>query len=160
MMQLTNRTLAVATRAALVAALTLTLHAGVSRAGDSDAPAAEGDGPECTNHTLRGDFGFTIDGSVLAGPSPVIVRAVAMTHFDGDGHLTQVDFATFNGVPGFADWRPATGTYSINPDCTGRALIVPVVGPPLDLRLIVFDGGRQVASVVVGNATGSLGVKR
>jgi hypothetical protein len=160
MMQFTNRTLAVATRAAVVAALTLTIHAGVSRAGDAEGRAAEGDGPECTNHTLRGDFGFTIDGTVVGGPAPVILRALAMTHFDGDGHLTQVDFTTFNGVPGSPDWRPATGTYSINPDCTGRALIVPVVGPPLDLRLIVFDGGRRVATVVVGNATGSLGIKR
>jgi hypothetical protein len=160
MMQLTNRTIAGATRAALAAALTLTIHAGVGHAGDGDARALDADGPECSNRTLRGDFAFTIDGTVLAGPSPVLVRAVAMTSFDGDGHLTQVDFATFNGVPAWADWRPAVGTYSVNPDCTGRALIVPVSGPPLDLRLVVSDGGRRVATVVVGNATGSLGIKR
>ena len=158
MKQSMNRTIAVATRAALVAALALTIHAGVGRAGDERT--ADGDGPECSNHTLRGDFAFTIDGTILAGPSPILVRGVAMTNFDGDGHLTQVDFVTMNGVPGSPDWRPAAGTYSVNADCTGRALIVPVAGPPLDLRLVVSDGGRRVATVVVGNATGSLGIKR
>jgi hypothetical protein len=38
-------------------------------------------------------------------------------------------------------------------------VIVPVVGPTINLRLVVFDRGRQVATVVVGHATGSLGTK-
>ena len=149
-MQLTSRAIAVGTRAAVVAALSLTVQMGVARAADADHP-------ECSNHSLRGDYGFAIDGSILAGPAPVLLRGVAMTHFDGEGNLTQVDFTTRNGIPASPDWRPATGTYEVNADCTGKALIVPAVGPAIDLRLVVFDGGRQVATVVVGNASGSLG---
>ena len=143
-MQFMNRTIVAAMGMALV------VTQGV-------AAADAGSAPECSNHTLRGDYAFTIDGTILAGPAAGLIRGVAMTHFDGDGGLTQVDFATFNGVPGWPDWRPATGTYQVNPDCTGSATIVPVSGPPIPLRLVVFDGGRQVATIVIGNATGSLG---
>src|SRR5688500_5897204 len=65
--------------------------------------AQAGEGPaaaECSNHTLRGDYGFSIEGTLLVGPAPVRLRGVAMTHFDGKGGLTQVDYATFDGVPG------------------------------------------------------------
>jgi hypothetical protein len=69
----------------------------------------------CDDRSLRGDYGFTIDGTVFAGPSPFMIKGVALTHFDGHGNLRQVDFTTRNGVPATPDWRPATGTYSI--DC-------------------------------------------
>jgi hypothetical protein len=121
----------------------------------------EGRAARCTNRTLRGNYGFTIDGQLLPpGAPPLILRGVAMTHFDGRGGLTQVDHATFNGVPRWPGWRTAVGSYEINPDCTGTAQIIPSDGSPLlNLHLVVFDRGRQVRTVVDGNATGSLGVR-
>ena len=121
------------------------------RRGVSDA--------ECSNQTLRGDYAFVIDGTILTGPSPLPLRGVAMTHFDGDGTLNQVDFVTLNGNAAGPDWRPATGTYVVNPDCTGEAQIIPDGAPPLSLRLVVGDRGRQVWTVVIGNATGSTGTR-
>jgi len=162
-MQFSNRAIVVAMRAGLAAVLAVGVFPGTSVAHDQEGPVEGASdtagGSECSNHTLRGDYGFRIDGTILAGPAPVLLRAVAMTHFDGDGHLTQVDYATFNGVPGWPDWRPSSGTYEVNADCTGRAEIVPPTGPTLQLRLVVFDGGRQVAAVVAGNSTGSLGTR-
>jgi hypothetical protein len=114
---------------------------------------------ECSDHTLRGDYAFAIDGTILTAPSPLLLRGVAMTHFDGHGNLSQVDFVTLNGVAGGPDWRPATGTYEINSDCTGKAQIIPAGAPPLNLRLVVGDRGRQVWTVVIGNATGSTGTR-
>jgi hypothetical protein len=114
---------------------------------------------ECSDHTLRGDYAFAIDGTILTAPSPLLLRGVAMTHFDGHGNLSQVDFVTLNGVAGGPDWRPATGTYEINPDCTGKAQIIPAGAPPLNLRLVVGDRGRQIWTVVIGNATGSTGTR-
>ena len=116
---------------------------------------------KCSNRTLRGDYGFSIDGTILAGtPNPLLLRGVAMTHFDGQGNLSQVDFATRNGVPIAADWRSAIGTYDINADCTGTAQIIPADGSPtLNLRLVVVDRGREVRTIVVGNATGSVGIR-
>jgi len=161
-MQHSNRAIGVTQKAALAMALTLGVFAGTSGAQDQEAReegALDTSGSGCSNHTLRGDYGLVIDGTIFAGPTSFLLRGVAMTHFDGHGGLTQVDFTTRNGAPTSPDWRPATGTYEVNEDCTGRAEIVPATGPPLDLRLVVFDGGRQVATVVVGNATGSLGTR-
>jgi hypothetical protein len=114
----------------------------------------------CSNRTLRGQYGFSIEGTILAGtPNAFLVRGVAMTHFDGEGNLSQVDFTTRNGVPFNSDWRPAVGTYNINPDCTGTAHIVQSDGTPsVDLRLVVVDRGREVRTTVVGNATSSVGI--
>lgn len=114
----------------------------------------------CTNETLRGDYGFTVDGQILAGPFPGILRAIGVTHYDGDGELTLVDFATINGNPTGTDWRSGTGVYDINPDCTGTSRLDFTDGSPsLHLRLVVVDGGREVRSIVEGNATGSVAVK-
>jgi hypothetical protein len=116
---------------------------------------------KCSNRTLRGDYGFSIDGTILAGtPNAFLLRGVAMTHFDGRGTLSQVDFTTRNGAPLTPDWRPAVGTYAINADCTGTAQIIPGDGSPtLNLRLVVVDHGREVRTIVVGNATGSVGIR-
>ena len=142
---------------ALIAGFTV---AGLASAGDA-RPNQSPEGARCTDRTIRGDYGFSIDGTVFAGtPNAVLLRGVAMTHFDGEGGLTQVDFATRNGVPTTADWRPATGSYAINPDCTGTAEIVPSDGGPvLRLRLVVVDHGREIRTIVLGNATGSVGVR-
>jgi hypothetical protein len=77
----------------------------------------------------RGDYGFAIDGTILVGPPPVpsLLRGVAMTHFDGRGNLSQVDFVTRNGVPAAADWRPHEPVRSIR--IVGTAGIVAVGAP-------------------------------
>lgn len=71
-----------------------------------------------------------------------------------------MDFATINGIPTGTDWRPSTGTYDINADCTGTGQLNFNDGSPsLHLRLVVVDSGREVRSIVEGNATGSVGIK-
>lgn len=121
---------------------------------------AEDGKSECSNEILKGDYGFKVDGQILAGPRTGLLRALAMTHFDGQGNLSQVDFATLNGIPTGSDWRPGTGTYSVDPDCTGQAQINFRDGSPsLHLRLVVVRGGKEVHTIVEGNATGSLGIK-
>jgi hypothetical protein len=121
---------------------------------------AQSDDDRCSDRTLHGAYGFAIDGQILAGPFTGVLRGVAMTQFDGRGNLEQVDFATINGVPRWTGWRPVTGTYEINADCTGAALLYPSDGSPtLHLRLVVADHGREIRTVVEGNATGSTGTR-
>ena len=148
----------ISTLAAMAVGLGLALATSGMRAlrADDDAPKA------CSNRTLRGDYGSTIDGTiVLPSPAPsLLVRGLAMQHFDGHGNSSQVDFVTLNGKPEGSDWRPGTGTYEINADCTGTAVINFNDGSPsLNLRLLVVDGGRQLMAVVEGNAVGSTGIK-
>ena len=142
---------------AVVAGLALT----VALTRPSPVTADENGGVRCSNRSLRGAYGFNVDGQIFPpGAPPLVLRAVAMTHFDGEGSLSQVDHATFNGVSRWQGWRPAVGHYEINPDCTGTAQIIPSDGSPtLQLHLVVFDRGRQVRAIVDGNATGSLGVR-
>jgi hypothetical protein len=113
----------------------------------------------CSNRTLRGSYAFNISGTILAGPTRLLLRGLSMTEFDGRGNLSQVDFTTIDGVPTGTDWRPADGTYELNADCTGTMVIIPVSGPPLQLRLVVADHGRTVYNVVEGNSTGATGTK-
>ena len=131
---------------------------GVQSQARVDSPAASA---RCSNRTLRGSYGFSIEGTILAGtPNAFAVRGVSMTHFDGEGNLTQVDFTTRNGIPFSPDWRPGEGTYEINPDCTGSALIIQSDGTPsVNLRLVVVDRGREVRTTVVGNSTSSVGIR-
>ena len=64
------------------------------------ALAQSGDNDGCTNATLFGDYAFRVDGQLLPpGGLPIARQGVAMTHFDGAGGLTQVDFVMSNGVP-------------------------------------------------------------
>lgn len=149
-------------RRSLLAAMSIGLALALTASGKPTV-SADDDAPQgCSNRTLRGNYGFAIDGTILP-PSPapsLLLRGVAMTHFDGRGKLRQLDFVTLNGVPAVSDWRPATGTYELNANCTGTAELVFNDGSrPLSLRLVVVDGGRQVMTIVEGNATGSTGIK-
>jgi hypothetical protein len=146
-----------ATAAGLAATLTLSPVRSVTADDDGGAQGT------CSNRTLRGDYGFSIDGQILGGPSPILIRGVALTHFDGDrdGNLSQVDFVTLNGIPASPDWRRATGTYDLNPDCTGTMQLDFGGGSPiLRLRLVVADRGREIRTVVEsGPSAGSTGTK-
>jgi hypothetical protein len=149
-----RRAIPVAMAAGLAATLALSA---VWRVTADDDGGEEG---RCSNRALRGNYGFEIGGQILAGPRAGILRGVAMTHFDGNGNLSQVDFATFNGVPGWPDWRPVSGAYDLNPDCTGTMELRPSDGSPtLHLRMVVVDRGREIRTIVEGNATGSTGIK-
>jgi hypothetical protein len=57
-------------------------------------------------------------------------------------------------------WRPGTGTYTVNPDCTGKAtLTFPSPAPPLVLYFVVVKGGKEIRQVVDGNAIIATGHK-
>ena len=93
--------------------------------------AQSNDDDRCTNATLSGDYAFRLSGQLLPPNSaPVSREGVAMTHFDGYGGLTQVDFVMSNGVElaGVPDPETGfhikeTGSYHVNADCTGSAEI-------------------------------------
>jgi hypothetical protein len=71
-----------------------------------------------------------------------------------------VDFVVHAGVvpPG---WRPGTGTYSVNSDCTGSAVITPATGPVLNLQFVVLKNGKEIRTVVAnpGYQINSIGVR-
>ncbi len=103
---------------------------------------------DCTNLTIKGSYVFTIHGQILTPNGPLLVDGIARTTFDSNGNLTQVDAVAVNGsVP--PGWRPGTGTFSVNPDCTGTMTIVNENMPPLNLQIVVAQSGNTIHTVVI-----------
>jgi hypothetical protein len=147
-------------RISRVLALFMIVIGGLGGGALADEDARQG---RCSNRTLRGEYGFAIEGELLAGPKAGPLRGVAMTRFDGEGSLTQVDHVVNNGVPPAVQWRPSSGTYSINADCTGTATIQSNDGSPLvNLSLVVVKRGSEIHTVVEGPgaAVTSIGIER
>jgi hypothetical protein len=103
----------------------------------------------CSDSTLRGSYAFTIHGSIiLPDGSTLLVDGLAKQTFDGTGNFTQVDAVAVGGnlPPG---WRPGSGTYSVNPDCTGSQTIVIPGNADVHLQLIVAQSGNTIHQVVI-----------
>src|SRR5271169_413538 len=115
---------------------------GTSARADSEADKV------CSNRTLRGDYGFAVEGLILPAPGVTVpLRGVTITHFDGKGNLTQLDSLLVNGGP-ISDWSPVTGTYQVNADCTGTMNLLPSTGGFANLRIVVVRQGKEIHSVV------------
>ena len=117
---------------ALVASSTLTAHASA-----------------CSNSTIQGTYAFTIHGQVfLPDGSTLLIDGLAKTTFDGKGNLTQLDAVAANGnvAPG---WASNTGTYSVNPDCTGTFTVTNGNQPPVHTQMIVAQSGNTIHDMVI-----------
>ena len=133
------------------------------------AMASATDNNGCSNETLKGDYGFTINGF---SPNPdgtqSPIKGIAITHFDGAGKLTQRDFVETAGVPnagngnaqtGFVFSTGETGSYSLSSDCTGTMEIdlnVPIpVGSTgvIKLMIVVTNDGLAIHTVVAENTS-------
>jgi hypothetical protein len=118
----------------------------------------------CSNATLKGDYAFTISGEILHSDGTIDYRTgIAMRNFDGNGNITFIDFVA-SLRPGFVppggiNLNPAfrtglTGTYRVNPDCTGTAEEdfppPPGVnsGQVIKLMFLLSDHGRAIHEVV------------
>ena len=119
-------------------------------------PAAADWDAACSNRTIRGDYGFSIEGLALpGGPVALPMRGVALTSFDGKGGLTQVDHVVFNGMPPAQDWTPGKGTYTVNPDCTGSFQVnVPSTGDIVNVKFVVVRDGKEIHTVVTAPFNG------
>ena|ERR1700730_15587137 len=124
-------------------------------------PSASGarDNHGCTNATLKGDYGFRVVGR---GPGISSTAVVGIRHFDGAGNLTQIDFGVTDGLPTPNEVNPATGafqfrtgetgTYQVNPDCTGSMeihLVPPgVPGGVIKIVFVTSNDGQAIHEVV------------
>lgn len=104
----------------------------------------------CSDSTLKGTWANSLHGLVFLpdGSAPLVLAGIVKTTYDGKGNFTQVDAVGDNGniTPG---WRPGTGTYSVNPDCTGTATIMIPGMRDVHLQFIVSQSGNTSHFVVV-----------
>lgn len=119
----------------------------------------------CSNSMLRGNYGFTVNGKIIppGGVGFVAQQGVALQHFDGAGHFVAVDFIMTNSVP--TTNQPGTavnsngfrinesGTYTVNPDCTGKLTlntytIYNTLASTIQIKFVLDRGGKEVREVV------------
>jgi hypothetical protein len=113
----------------------------------------------CNNATIRGTYAYTIHGQVFIPNGPtLLIDGLARTTFDGEGNLTELDAVAANGnlTPG---WVLNTGTYSVNPDCTGTITVTNGNQPEIHLQILVAQSGNKIHEMVIdpGFATTSDG---
>jgi hypothetical protein len=102
----------------------------------------------CSNATIQGTYAFTIHGKIFNLDGSILaVDGLAKTTFDGRGNLTQLDAVAINGnvAPG---WASNTGTYSVNPDCTGTFTVTNGSQAPVHLQMIVAQSGNTIHDMV------------
>jgi hypothetical protein len=102
----------------------------------------------CSNATIKGTYAFTLRGQILLPDgSSIVVDGLAKQTFDGRGNFTQVDAVAENGqvAPG---WRPGSGTYSVDADCTGSQTISVPGLPDLHVQFIISQSGNKIRQVV------------
>jgi hypothetical protein len=116
---------------------------------------AQADG--CSNATLKGQYAFGVTAYTPAGfPNgpPQVVAGIKI--FDGKGNFTQRDYiGDALRTMGQTDFSTGeTGTYTVNSDCTGSAVVdLNVPGSPpgtgvIKIMFVISNGGRHVHEVV------------
>jgi hypothetical protein len=156
-------------RAILASAVAMLGLSGTARAWD-DGPCEEG------NSILQGDYAFTVSGQVFLPTTTLNRQGIALTHFDGNGKFTQVDFVLASPPPPGGPIPPVgpkdsvtgfnndeAGTYTVNPDCTGeftindQGYVSNTPGPTkgesvpngvIAVKFILSDHGRGIHTMV------------
>jgi len=111
----------------------------------------------CSTETLEGVYGLSIGGT---RPAPTFppgtveqLIGVGTRTFDGDGNFTQVtnEKGSLTGIM-FPN-RSLSGTYKVDPDCTGT-LTLNIPGLPFSVvyDLVIVNGGREFRSIVASPA--------
>jgi hypothetical protein len=107
----------------------------------------------CHTGTLRGGYGLVGSGVRGLGPgASESFATISVVTYDGQGAFTAVG-VSHGQITGVREGLPVTGTYYVNPDCTGgQTTDIPGV-PPLEDRFVIVDNGREVRTVVVAPLT-------
>jgi len=107
----------------------------------------------CSKATLKGEYAFSVLTTVAASPpGPGVV--VGLGTFDGKGGFTQIDYPGNGGTDLGLDeaFRTGqTGSYTVNPNCTGFMTIN--LGPGVGVTenaFVISNGGRAVHAVIAG----------
>ncbi len=114
----------------------------------------------CSNQTLQGVYGISINGTRPAPPPPSgipnyvpgtieQVIGVDTRTFDGQGNFTQIsnEKGSLSGilVPNAA----SHGTYIVNPDCSGtNTLNIPGVPFPVVIDIVIVNHGKEFHGIV------------
>ncbi len=121
---------------------------------DFDQPPS--DNPQCTDENLQGRYGYTMSGW-LVGPVPVVglvpAAAVGIVTFDGEGILNAQETSN-NGNSRAISRRTGAGSYTVNPNCTGSAIVAgDFAGLTFDFMIIPGTNGSEFSLIVTNSGT-------
>jgi len=125
----------------------------VAALGAAQAMSDDGkEGRSCTERTIRGDYGIQMQGTRPTPPPTVVTESVigvVLRSYDGYGNFEQVDNIK-GSVSGIVPDRPGTGTYEVNPDCTGVTYFYPDQNNPnlvIQEKFVILDNGNEIRSI-------------
>ena len=102
----------------------------------------------CSNASLRGSFGFTSVGTLVALPPPLAgpFAEIGRQTFDGRGNTEGTATLSANGN---INRVTVQGTYEVNPDCTGSMtfLILPF-GTTATADFVLDDDGSELRALI------------
>jgi hypothetical protein len=106
------------------------------------APMAKAEPKVCSVATLEGSFvrrdtGFVTAPPTIAGP----LAGVHLVVFDGNGAFTSAGFSSLNGN---VSESTGTGTYEVNPDCTGNYTSLSSTGRSGTAFFVIADNGNEI----------------
>ena len=99
--------------------------------------AREADGKTCSVTTVQGTYSFVTTGTLDGAPFASVGRVT----FDGKGNSQGSGTISNNGVI-FRD-VPFTGTYTVNPDCTGSS----TVSTGREVDFVINHYGSEIQSI-------------
>ena len=102
--------------------------------------------PTCSLETLDGRYGLTFTGFGTRAPVPapvgsfIPVAGVGVVTFDGKGSLSLSETVSFGG-----NVAPliTSGTYTVNPDCTGSLNAI----NSASLNLVIVNDGKEILAI-------------
>ena len=137
--------------AALVSVFLTVFVLGLLPSVQAGAEKAEG-----SNASLRGSFGFTSTGTLLALP-PGFAGAfgeIGRQTFDGNGNTDATATLSANGHLNHVTFE---GTYDVNEDCTGSmTLFVSPLAVTVTLDFVIDDDGTELRAITTGNREGNV----
>jgi|SRR5690348_3187585 hypothetical protein len=114
----------------------------------SVAPTAKADDKGCSNLSISGStFAVTTTGYAVAAPAPVgpAFAQVSMQTFGDGGITTNAGMVNVNGKVGQAN---NTGTFTVNPDCTGTFTLTTAQGPSTWF-FVIADNWNEIRAICV-----------
>jgi len=121
------------------------------------APSLASAQPRCT--ALNGIYAFTFSGT-FPGSTPIPFNGVGVETFqgsEGSGTFTGTESANFNGS--IVRDGPISGTYTLNPDCTGTMIAkFPDGSTGPGSAFVVANEGKTIYMIGLNPGGGTLSV--
>jgi hypothetical protein len=112
------------------------------------APTANASNKGCSNATLKGTYADKDNGFIMnTAPTPASLFAgVNLDTFDGKGTISATGFSTIDGNGGS---QTETGTYTVNPDCTGTyEVTISPGGFTAHASFVIDDDGDELQIII------------